>query len=134
MKLKKIERDFISLQRVLRIATVGKNGMPHNVPLCHVIDGDRIYFATEKGSKKVKNLKENGKVALVCDEYSEIWSYLKGVFIQGKTRVISQGQEFRKVRKLFYQKYPQYEREFPIEEGDAVIVEIIPQNIVSWGL
>jgi len=134
MKLKKIERDFISLQRVLRIATVDKNGMPHNVPLCHVMDGDRIYFATEKGSKKVKNLKENGKVALVCDEYSEIWSYLKGVFIQGKTRVISQGQEFRKVRKLFYRKYPQYEREFPIEEGDTVIVEIIPQNIVSWGL
>ena len=92
MKLKKIERDFISLQRVLRIATVDKNGMPHNVPLCHVIDGDCIYFATEKGSKKVKNLKQNGKVALVCDEYSEIWSYLRGVCIQGKTRVISQGQ------------------------------------------
>lgn len=56
MKLKKIERDFISLQRVLRVATVDKNGTPHNVPLCHVIDGDRIYFATEKGLKKVKNL------------------------------------------------------------------------------
>lgn len=134
MKLKKIERDFISLQRVLRIATVDKNGMPHNVPLCHVMDGDRIYFATEKGSKKVKNLMESGKAALVCDEYSEIWSYLRGVCIQGKTRVISQGQEFRKARKLLYQKYTQYEGAFPFEEGKTVIIEIIPQNIVSWGL
>ena len=134
MKLKKIKRDLISLQRVLRIATVDKNGMPHNVPVCHVMEGNHIYFATGKESKKIKNLEENGEVALVCDEYSEIWSYLKGVFIQVKTRVISQGQEFRKVRKLFYQKYPQYESEFPIEEGNTVIVEIIPQNIVSWGL
>ncbi len=134
MKLKKIERDFISLQRVLRIATVDKNGMPHNVPVCHVMDGDRIYFATGKKSKKIKNLKQNAKVALVCDEYSEIWSYLRGIFAQGETRVISKGQEFRKIRKLLYQKYPQYEAEATIEEGDTVIVEIIPQNIVSWGL
>ncbi len=134
MKLKKKERDFISLQRVLRIATVDKNGMPHNVPVCHVMDGDRIYFATGKKSKKIKNLEENGKVALVCDEYSEIWSYLKGVFVQGKTRVISKGPEFRKLRKMLYQKYTLYEAEAPIEEGNTVIVEIIPQNIVSWGL
>ncbi len=134
MKLKKIEKDFISLQRVIRVSTVDKNGTPHNVPLCHVMDGDRIYFATEKGSKKVKNLMESGKAALVCDEYSEISSYLRGVCIQGKTRVISQGQEFRKARKLLYQKYTQYEGAFPIEEGKTVIIEIIPQNIVSWGL
>src|SRR3990170_1369145 len=134
MKLKKIERDLIPLQRVLRIATIDKNGMPHNVPVCHVMDGDRIYFATGKKSKRIKNLEENGKVALVCDEYSEIWSYLKGVFVQGKTRVISKGPEFRKLRKMLYQKYTLYEAEAPIEEGNTVIVEIIPQNIVSWGL
>ena len=134
MKFKKIERDFISLQRGLRIATVDKNGMPHNVPVCHVLEGDRIYFATGKKSKKIKNLEENGKVALVCDEYSEIWSYLKGVFVQGKTRVISKGPEFRKLKKMLYQKYTLYEAEAPIEEENTVIVEIIPQNIVSWGL
>ncbi|MGH7799189.1 MAG: pyridoxamine 5'-phosphate oxidase family protein [Thermodesulfobacteriota bacterium] len=134
MKLKKIERDFMSLQRVLRIATVDKNGMPHNVPVCHVMDGDRIYFATGKKSKKIKNLKQNAKVSLVCDEYSEIWSYLRGIFAQGETRVISKGPEFRKIRKLLYQKYPQYEAEATIEEGNTVIVEITPRKIVSWGL
>ena len=134
MKFKKIERDFISLQRLIRIATVDKNGMPHNVPVCHVMEGNHIYFATGKESKKIKNLEENGKVALVCDEYSEIWSYLKGVFVQGKTRVISKGPEFRKLKKMLYQKYTLYEAEAPIEEENTVIVEIIPQNIVSWGL
>ena len=134
MKFKKIERDFISLQRLIRIATVDKNGTPHNVPVCHVMEGNHIYFATGKESKKIKNLEENGKVALVCDEYSEIWSYLKGVFVQGKTRVISKGPEFRKLKKMLYQKYTLYEAEAPIEEENTVIVEIIPQNIVSWGL
>jgi nitroimidazol reductase NimA-like FMN-containing flavoprotein (pyridoxamine 5'-phosphate oxidase superfamily) len=134
MRLKKKEKDFISLQRVLRLATVDEHSIPHNVPVCHVMHRDRIYFATGKDSKKIKNLTENGKVALVCDEYSEIWSYLKGVFIQGEARVISKGLEFRKIRKLLYQKYIQYEAEAPIEEENTVIVEIIPRRIVSWGL
>ena len=134
MKLKKAEKDFISLQHVLRVATTDKNGASHNVPICHVLDGGRIYFATEKKSKKVKNLIENRKVALVCDEYSEIWSYLRGVLIQGEARVISKGSEFHKLRKLLYQKYPQYERDVPIEEGKAVIIEVTPRNVVSRGL
>jgi nitroimidazol reductase NimA-like FMN-containing flavoprotein (pyridoxamine 5'-phosphate oxidase superfamily) len=134
MKLKKKEKDFISLQRVIRVATVDKNGVPHNVPVCHIMEGNNIYFATGKKSKKIKNLTENGKVVLVCDEYSEIWSDLKGVFIQSEARVISKGSKFCKLRKLLYQKYPRYEREAPIEEGKTVFVEVIPLNVVSWGI
>jgi nitroimidazol reductase NimA-like FMN-containing flavoprotein (pyridoxamine 5'-phosphate oxidase superfamily) len=119
---------------VIRVATVDKKGMPHDVPVCHILEGNHIYFATEKKSKKVKNLIENNKVALVCDEYSEIWSYLKGVLIQGEARIIPTGVEFRKLRKLLYQKYPQYEKEATIEEGDTVIIEVTPQKVVSWGL
>src|SRR3990172_5578666 len=134
MKLKKSEKDFISLQRVLRVATVDKNGTTHNDPVCHVMEGNYIYFATGRRSKKIRNLTGNGKVALACDEYSEIWSYLRGILIQGEARVISKGTTFRKPRKLLYQKYPQYEKEAPIEEGKTVIIEVVPQNVVSWGL
>ena len=134
MKLRKIEKDFISLQRVIRVATVDKHGMPHNVPVCHVMEGNQIYFATERNSKKVKNLIQSGIVALVCDEYSEAWSYLRGILIQAEAKLISRGGEFRRLRKLIYQKYPQYERGFPIEEGKTVIIECTPHNVVSWGL
>jgi PPOX class probable F420-dependent enzyme len=134
MKLKKIEKDFIALQRVIRVATVDRNGMPHDVPVCNIVEGNHIYFATEKKSKKVKNLTENNKVALVCDEYSEIWSYLKGVLIQGEARIIPKGIEFRKLRRMLYQKYSQYEKEATIEEGNTVIIEVTPQKVVSWGL
>ncbi len=134
MKLKKIEKDFIALQRVIRVATVDRNGTPHDVPVCHVLEGNHIYFATEKKSKKVKNLTENNKVALVCDEYSEIWSYLRGVLIQGEARIIPKGGEFRKLRRMLYQKYSQYEKEATIEEGNTMIIEVTPRKVVSWGL
>ena len=134
MRLKKTEKDFISLQRVIRVTTVDKNGVPHNVPVCHVMEGNNIYFATGKKSKKIKNLKENSKVSLVCDEYTEIWSHLRGILIQGEARIISKRAEFRKLRNLLYQKYTQYEREAPIKEGNTVIIEVIVQHIVSWGL
>lgn len=134
MKLKKTEKDFISSQRVIRITTVDKNGVPHTVPVCHVMEGNYIYFATGKKSKKIKNLTENSNVALVYDDYSESWSYLRGILIQGEARIISKGTAFHKPRRLLYQKYPQYEKEAPIKEGKTVIVEVIPQNVLSWGL
>jgi nitroimidazol reductase NimA-like FMN-containing flavoprotein (pyridoxamine 5'-phosphate oxidase superfamily) len=134
MKLKQKEKDFISVQRVIRVTTVDKNDMPHNVPVCHVMEGINIYFPSGKKSKKIKNLKENSKVALICDDYTEIWSNLRGILIQGEATIISKRAEFRKLRKLLYQKYPQYERNAPIEEGKTVFVEVIPQHIVKWGL
>jgi hypothetical protein len=97
--------------------------MPHSVLVCHVIEGNHIYFAARKKSKKIKNLTENGKVVLVCDEYSEIWSFLKGILVQGEGRGISNGVVFRKLWKLLYRKFIQYEIE-PIEERKAVIIGV----------
>lgn len=37
MELKKIEKDFISLQHVLRITTVDRKGIPHR-NVCHAVN------------------------------------------------------------------------------------------------
>ena len=71
---------------------------------------------------------------MVCDEYSEFGAYLRGILIQGEARVISKKTEFQKYRKLLCQKFTQHEKKAPIAERDTLIVEVIPQNVESWGL
>ena len=98
MRLKKAEREFIAFQRVCRVATVGRDGAPHNVPVCPLLDGEHIYFASEAGAVKVRHLRTNQQVALVFDEYTEAWANLRGILIRGTARVIPGGPAFRRLR------------------------------------
>jgi nitroimidazol reductase NimA-like FMN-containing flavoprotein (pyridoxamine 5'-phosphate oxidase superfamily) len=133
MKLTKAEKDFMQSMRVMRVATVDSDGVPHNVPVCPVLDKDRIYFGTEREARKIRNIKANPRVTVVLDEYTEAWDYLRGVMIQGKARIVT-AAEFRRLRKQIYAKYPQYESEAALGERDSVIVEVKPDKKFSWGL
>ncbi len=127
------EKDFVSSSRVARLATVNSEGIPHNVPVCPLLDGDKIYFGTEAQAKKVHNIKANRNVAIVLDDYTETWSNLRGIMVQGKARVVNT-EELQRVRQKIYSKYLQYESEAPLTEEDSVIVEITLQKKFSWGL
>jgi len=132
MKLTKTETDFVEPARVARLATVDSQGILHNVPICPVFAGGRFYVGTEANAKKVRNIQANADVTLVFDDYTECWSRLRGVMIQGHARVVGK-QEFRLLRKKFYDKFLQYEDAAPLDEKDSAIIEIVPQKKFSWG-
>lgn len=133
MTLTKTERDFVASMRVVRVATVDPDGIPHNVPVCPLMEKDRIFFATERTARKNRNIRTNPNVTLVFDEYTEAWDYLRGVMIQGTARVVS-AAEFRRLRKRIYAKFSQYESKAALGERDSVIVEVKPERKFSWGL
>ena len=134
MRLKKAVADLIQWERVCRVATVGEAGMPHLVPVCHVVADGKIYFASGDDGRKVLNLRANARLALTVDLYSDHWSSLKGVMVQGTATLIEKGPRFRAVRARLYRKYPQYPDEAAIDEKDSVIVEVTPTRVFSWGI
>ena len=131
--LKKGVARLVELERVARVATAGADGMPHLVPVCHVVADGKIYFASGADGKKVLNVRANPRVAITVDLYSEAWSALKGVMVQGTAALIEAGPRFRKVRAFLYRKYPQYPDDAALGESDSVIVEITPTRVFSWG-
>ena len=133
MRLRKDLAKLVAMERVSRIATTGRDGRPHVVPVCHVADNGRLYFATGRGSLKVRHLRANPNLAVVVDVYAEDWSLLKGVMVQGSAAFIEGGPRFRKIRDLLYRKYTQYPKESAIGERDSFIVEVTPRHVTSWG-
>jgi nitroimidazol reductase NimA-like FMN-containing flavoprotein (pyridoxamine 5'-phosphate oxidase superfamily) len=133
MKLTKAEKDFLQYQRVARVATVDPDGVAHSVPVCPLLDNDKIYFGTERKAKKIRNIEGNPRVTAVFDEYTEAWNFLRGVMIQGKARIVTR-KEFPALRKKIYAKFSQYESSAPLGERDSVIVEVTPAKSFSWGL
>ena len=131
-RLTKKLAEFVQLERVCRVATSGAAGMPHVVPVCHALGGGKLYIGSGTG-RKMKNLVENPQVTMVVDVYSDAWSLLRGVMIQGRAKLVRRGAGFRRGRDLLYRKYPQYRREAALSPSDSVIVEITPTRVFSWG-
>ena len=134
MRLKKPVAQLVQWQRVCRVATVDARRRPHTVPVCHVLADGKLYFASGKKARKVRNLRAVANVAVTVDLYADDWTQLKGVMLQGTTTIIEKGPRFRKIRKLLYAKYPQYPDMSAIEERDSVVVEVTPTDVFSWGL
>jgi len=124
---------FFAEQRAVTLATVNPDGTPHIAPVSPVLDLDRIVFATEGNTVKVRNLWGNDAVAFSADAYDEDWSKLRSVIVFGRAQIIERGFEWERARNLLYEKYPQYPTEAPIEEGSTVIVDVRPDRIVTWG-
>ena len=125
---------FVRTERVARVATVGRNRKPHNVPVCTVAVNGRIYFASGRAAQKVHNIRSHPQVAVTFDRYSEDWKRLAGAMITGEASIIESGAQFRRARKALYRKYQPYARVAPIAEGESVIVVIKPTGSFSWGL
>jgi len=128
------EASFLSGVRVAHLATLDSSGTPHVVPICPVLDLDRVVMASAY-DRKIANIRGDSAVALCADEYSEDWDDgLRQVIVEGDAYLIESGPEFERDRALLYEKFPQYERVAPIEEGGAVIIEFRVARVSSLGL
>jgi PPOX class probable F420-dependent enzyme len=134
MRLNKKLSKLIARERVCRVATADADGKPHLVPVCHVLLGGKIYFGSDRNARKVTNLRENPRIALTVDLYSEDWSHLKGVMIAGTATLIERGPRFQQTRARLYEKYPQYPEEAALGASDSAIVEVTPTKVFTWGL
>jgi nitroimidazol reductase NimA-like FMN-containing flavoprotein (pyridoxamine 5'-phosphate oxidase superfamily) len=128
------EAAFVSDAPVGHLGTQRMGRWPHVVPVCHVLDLDRIVIASAE-DRKVSDIRDNASVTYCVDRYSDDWDEgLMQVIVEGEAYLIESGPEFTRDRALLYEKFPQYERVAPIEEGSSVIIEFRIRNVVSTGL
>jgi PPOX class probable F420-dependent enzyme len=132
--------EFIAGARIARLATADGSGAPHNVPLCYWFDGERIYFAIDEKPKRetgmrlkrMRNIVENPRVALLIDHYEEDWAQLGFVMIRGIARVVEDPQEYMAALRHLREKYLQY-RGMTLSPEKNPIVKIEPHRVNVWG-
>lgn len=124
--------NYLSKSPLIRVATVDQRHRPNVTPVSHVVSGGKIYWASDFGAAKLTNIERNPWVSLVADEYRPNWRNMGGVMARGKARILKEGPLFRKVRNLLYRKFPIYKKRSPFDEGEAAIVEVTPDKLISW--
>lgn len=133
-------REFINTHRVARFATAGDDLQPAVIPFCYVFEDEHIYSPIDEkpksvgpsALKRVQNIEQNPRVALVIDDYSEDWSKLVYVLVIGTAETLSpddDATEHARAVELLRQKYPQY-RSMRIDERP--MIKITPVRIKRW--
>ena len=117
------------LARVGRLATVGRDGRPHVVPICFALDGDTLYSAVDSKPKSTRrlqrlaNIEANPAVEVLIDYWDEDWSRLWWVRLDGRARVVEQDA---RALELLQAKYPQYRADPPA--GPFILVTILMRS------
>ena len=133
------ETAFLVRQRVARLATADGGGNPHVVPVCFAYDGKSVHIALDEKPKdvpatrlkRVRNIVENPRVALVADRYAEDWSLLAFVMVRGRAGLLEPGtEEHGAAVRLLRGKYHQYEE---MRIGENPVISIRPDSAASWG-
>jgi coenzyme F420-0:L-glutamate ligase/coenzyme F420-1:gamma-L-glutamate ligase len=131
-------QGYLAGQRVARMATADAEGRPHVVPVCFAFDEQRFYIALDAKPKsvsptrlkRVRNITANPHVSLLVDTYTEDWSQLRYVMVNGTAELEAPGTQLHTAAMpLLKEKYPQY-RTMPIEEQPIIV--ITPTSSHTW--
>lgn len=129
MNLDQLEsRRRFAAARSARLATADAQGQPHLVPVTFVCNGDLVYIAIDSKPKRstdlkrLRNIHENPKVALLADEYDDDWSHLWWVRGDGTARVLTSESDRREPISLLQSRYPQYLANVP--QGPVIEVSV----------
>jgi len=139
------EVEFLTNERVARMATMNAaDKSPHLVPVCFAFDGKTIVTTLHVGSKRLKNVEQGSKLAVLVDKYEEEkgdWKVLRGLLIYGNTKILTYQKhkdEFMHGWKLLIRKYPQYKQWAnadltPKDPDKRRITKIEPTKRACWG-
>jgi PPOX class probable F420-dependent enzyme len=133
-------RQFLERRRVAHLATVGGAGAPHVIPVCFALVGSVVYVAIDEKPKRfedplklrrLRNIAENPRVAVVADVYDDKdWSQLGFVLLRGGARVLVDGSEHARAVAALREKYVQY-RGMALEERPVIAIDV--QQVTAWG-
>lgn len=130
---------FLDAHRVGRLATANAAGEPHVVPICWARLGERLYFVADdkpkrhgpRALKRLANLGENPRAALLVDDYDDDWRRLAFVLLHVDTEPVRDAAEYDAALEALRQRYPAY-RAMPLAIETHPMIRMTVRRWHSW--
>lgn len=125
-------RERFAGAEVARLASVGRDGRPHIVPIVFALDGETIYSVVDEKPKRtlrlkrVENLRERAAAAVLADHYEHDWGRLWWVRADGRARVLDAGEdEAQRAVALLAARHPQ-------QRAAGVVLAVDVERWTGW--
>lgn len=126
--------EFLKSQKILRLATTGKNKTIHIVPVWYRYGEKKFYIGTNTRTQKAKNIKKNKRVSC-CVDVGINAPKIYGVMIQGNANLILENNKVKTIAKkilLRYFKSLDNKSAKELLDDTDCIIEIIPEKFSVW--
>lgn len=108
------------------------------MPICFTVAGAMLYTVIDRKPKlvgpqalrRVRNVRENPRVAAIIDVYTDDWSRLGFVLLEGRARILERGRAHSRALMLLRRKYPQYQG---MRLNDRPLIAVKIRRVVRWG-
>jgi PPOX class probable F420-dependent enzyme len=111
-------RRLLEGRNYAHLATILPNGSPHSVPIWVGLEGDRIAFFTQAGSRKARNLERDPHVALSLIDLENPY---RSAWIRGRVVETADGDEALTMIDRISNRYTG--EDFPMRSGRVYYIE-----------
>jgi PPOX class probable F420-dependent enzyme len=109
---------FLDEQRTVIVATNGRDGWPHLMPLWYVVREGELWSWTYAKSQKVRNLERDARATLQVEAGSS-YEELRGVMIRARVELV---REVAVVEAFGVELFERYTGARPLPEPVAVMI------------
>jgi len=124
---------FLDAERVLTVATIGRDGFPHLMPLWYVVRDGECWAWTYAKSQKVRNLERDARCTLQV-EAGETYGELRGVMIKAACAIHHDPEIVAAVGTDLARRYGGGDDAHvtPAQASKRVALQFVAASVASW--
>jgi PPOX class probable F420-dependent enzyme len=132
-----LARELLAARLMANLATHGRDGGIHLVPMWFLWDGEAILIPTNHATQKARNLERDPRASVMIDDSRDAFD-LRGITVMGKVELVRAPDSFRLNRTIHLKYLTVAERDSARIDAylstDDVTVRLIPIRAFAWDL
>ena len=121
--------DQLKTNRIMSLATVRSDGYPQATTVTYANDGLTLYFACDRSSQKVRNLRRSPKVSLTINKDTADWKKITGLSMGATAKVLKRTADTQRALALLSRKFKDMKGLSEEDLAETVFVRVQPKVV-----
>jgi len=121
--------EQLKAHRNMSLATVRPDGYPQATTVAFANDGLTLYFACDRDSQKVRNLRHSPKVSLTISKDWVGWKKIRGLSMGATAKILERPADTRRAQTLLAHKFKDMKGLSAEDLAATVFVRVQPKVV-----
>jgi len=121
--------DQLKTNRIMSLATMRSDGYPQATTVTYANDGLTLYFACDRNSQKIRNLRRSPKVSLTINKDVADWKKITGLSMGATAKVLEKPADTRRALALLSHKFKEMKGLSAEDLAQTVFVRVQPKVV-----
>lgn len=121
--------EQLKTNRIMSLATTRSDGYPQATTVTYANDGLTLYFACDRHSQKVRNLRRSPKVSLTINKDTADWKKITGLSMGATAKVLARPADTKRALALLSHKFKEMKGLSEEDLAETAFVRVQPKVV-----